>query len=178
MCYLNVLIQQRQILNRRACTRRYDMHTWAHMVCTGKLFQGGWWQIYMPIESFICHKSSGAINPIQPLWFNTIYTTHWRLRHVTNSWLAKWKTWNHKVTKNGLIKYSKSLTILYCRLNNCFKVIKILKVCNLLLALKSCRTSSGTIYCGWTCGFIWTITSYWTVGIYCPSTHWWHRWLP
>jgi len=40
------------------------------MVCTGKLFQEGWWQIYVLIESFLCPKSIGAINPIQPLWFD------------------------------------------------------------------------------------------------------------
>ena len=43
------------------------MHTRAHMVCTGKLFQEGRWQIYMPIESFLCPKSIGATNAV---WFD------------------------------------------------------------------------------------------------------------
>ena len=68
--------------------------TAAHMVCTGKLFQWGWWQIYMPMESFLCPKSIGAIDPIQPLWFD--FTIHDPLEHMTNSLLAKWKNCNHQ----------------------------------------------------------------------------------
>ena len=48
-----------------------DMHTCVHMVCTGKLFQWGWWQIYIPIESFLCAKSIRMINPIQPWLHHT-----------------------------------------------------------------------------------------------------------
>jgi len=35
-----------------------------------EVFQEGWWKIYVSTESFLCPKSIGAINPIQPIWFD------------------------------------------------------------------------------------------------------------